>query len=77
MLLLTLFFPLLPLGLAACQLLSASSRPKREEGLDSAVGRLSLLLLLRRGAMLALLSPTLTLTLTPTLTLALKPNPKL
>ena len=75
MLLLTLFFPLLPLGLAACQLLSASSRPKREEGLDSAAGRLSLLLLLRRGAMLALLTPTLTPT--PTLTLALKPNPKL
>ena len=47
MLLLTIFFPLLPLGLAACQLLSSSSRPKREEGLDSAAGRLSLLLLLR------------------------------
>ena len=64
MLLLTIFFPLLPLGLAVCQLLSISSRPKRaeegaedgaEEGLASAAGRLSLLRLLRRGAMLALL----------------------
>ena len=49
MLLLTLLFPLLPLGLAACQLLSARAQ------LDSAAGRLSVLLLLRRGAMLALL----------------------